>query len=491
MKLKPKPQPIPHWMSLIAGAGALLASVAVAIPVLSSASGARALAGSNDFRTATAVRRQFTAEVRRTGTLRPINEERINSKVEGVIQEMAPQGSIVKKGDVIFKIDPTPHQDALIKQEAQIVENKAAFAQTLQDSLKILNKAREDVAGYDLRLELEQMRLDELKRGPDETEILNTETALQNAHALLDARIDELTIIEELSKLGFASKEELRQKQLQVTEQKLQVEQAEIKNRKIRIIDPVKVAEQDLKLKDASKTRDVARARVTLLERNIEREKDRYNRRLERDIERQKLLEKRVENCVLTATAPGLIVHKRSRWYTFAPGRQVYEGQYVMSLPDFSRMKVELTVDEARIGLVSKGLRAKVRPAGWAGAPFEGTVTRVADKGHDEFEAFQDETTDIVGSANRQVFDVEIEIDGESPVLRMGLRVDVSIVIATLESSLVVPRTALRRAPDDSVYVLAGSNADKKPVKVLAENDLEAAIEGVAEGETVWIVDPQ
>lgn len=446
-------------------------------------------ADSGDYRTAAVVRMPFAVSVTRIGTLRPVTEQRVFAQVDGVIQEMALQGAVVKAGDVVMKIDPTPHEDARVLQESVIVISKAEHAKLTQESAKILNQAKEDVTGYELRLELEQLRLVELKRGPDETEILNTESALTNAKALLDARIDELKVIDELAALGFASKEELRQKQLQVTEQKLQVEQAEIKNRKIRIIDPVKIAEQELKVKDAVKTRDAAKERAGLLERNMQRDEERHTRRMEREVERLEMLAERLKKCNHVAPGPGLIVHKRSRWYSFAAGRQVAEGQEVMSLPDFSKMKVVLTVDEARIGWVSKGLAANIRPAGWRGEPFKGVVTRVAEKGRDEFEYFEDETVDIIGRANRQVFDVEVEIESQSPVLRIGLRTDVELVIRTIENALVLPRTALSRAQDGTSFVRIGDNRERRTVKVLAENELSAAVEGVKEGERAWIVE--
>jgi hypothetical protein len=209
---------------------------------------------------------------------------------------------------------------------------------------------------------------------------------------------------------------------------------------------------------------------------------------MEREEERLQLLAERVKKCVHLAPGPGLIVHKRHRYYQYAPGRLVQEGLEIMALPDFSKMKVVLTVDEGRIGLVSKGMKANIRPAGWAGEPFKGTVTRVADKGRDEFDNYEDETVDIVGRANRQVFDVEVEIETQSPVLRIGLRADVDIIIRTIENALVLPRTALVKSADNSVIVRVGEGRERRPVTIQAENELKAAVEGVKENERVWIV---
>jgi HlyD family secretion protein len=118
-------------------------------------------------------------------------------------------------------------------------------------------------------------------------------------------------------------------------------------------------------------------------------------------------------------------------------------------------------------------------------------VAKVAEKGHDEFELFSDETTDLTGRANRQVFDVEVNIKGQSPILRIGLRSDVEIEIRAIENALVVPRTAIVRERDGTLVVHAGEAKERRPVKVQAENELYAAVEGVKAGERVWIVGVQ
>ena len=127
-------------------------------------------------------------------------------------------------------------------------------------------------------------------------------------------------------------------------------------------------------------------------------------------------------------------------------------------------------------------------------------MAKVAEKGRDEFEDFRAETQRIVGRANRQVFEVEVEIEGESPLLRPGLRVDVEIVVQRIENALVVPRAALVREKGVEPYVRVDTalGPERRTVNVLAENEMFCALEpraldakdGVAEGEHVWVVEP-
>ncbi|MGD0090853.1 MAG: HlyD family efflux transporter periplasmic adaptor subunit [Planctomycetota bacterium] len=445
-------------------------------------------------RTAPVLRTSFKQAVQRTGSLKPVNEQRICVKVNGTIQEMAPLGKIVAKDEVVLRLDPLPHRDAKAAQEALLKQTEAEYRKAREETSKVLNQAKEDVAGYDLRVELETRRLEEIKKGPTPQDVVNAQVDLENNRILLKAREEELELLAALTAAGYASQEELRQKQLDVKEQRLNTAESEVKQRKLDIIDPVKLGEQELKVHDALKYRDAAKERVGLLERNMQRDLEHHQRQMERAKTRLRDLTENLEKTVHTAPGPGVVIHRRHRWYgLYTPGRDVWEGQEIMALPDFTKMKVVLTVDEARISQVRLGQEAEVTPAGWDGPPLKGKVSQVADKGRDEFEMFSDETTALSGTANRQVFEVEVELAAHDSMLRPGLRADVQLLIRTLENVLVVPRTALIHDKDGSlvVWVDAPHGPVRRPVQVSAESDLSAVVEGVQEGEQVWVVDPE
>ncbi|MCY3020770.1 MAG: efflux RND transporter periplasmic adaptor subunit [Planctomycetota bacterium] len=446
-----------------------------------------------DGRTALVVCRSFEQAVQRVGVLKPVTEMHIFAKVNGTIQELAPQGKVVAKDEVVLRLDPRPHEDARATQEAAIKQQEAEFKTVQQAAAKILNQAKEDVVSYDLKVELETRRLEEVKKGPTPTDRVNAEVNLENSRNLLAAREDELKTLEELAAVGCEPKEEVRKKQLEVVKQRLAVQQADIKYRKIQILDPVTVAEQEFKVREAVKTRDAAKERVALLERNMQRDAERHARHMGRENERLKDLTEKVAKTVHTAPCPGVVVYRRHRWFTFMAGRDVWEGQEILALPDFRTMKVALTVDEARIAFVQEGQDAEITPAGWTGEPFKGKVTLVADKGRDEFEQFTDETTAISGTANRQVFDVEVEVKGQNQSLRPGLRAQVRIILRTIEKALLVPRAALVRDENGDTIVRLGTpgHIERRQVKVKAGNDFDAVVEGVKEGERVWVVEPE
>jgi HlyD family secretion protein len=468
-----------------------LAAVIVAILAVKFCSGHSAAPLEGDFRKAKVERRTFRQVVHRTGILQPLKEETVFAKVGGTISELVPQGTCVKKDDVVMKIDDTQFQDAREDLEASIRSREADNEKARQDSAKALNAAKLDVLSNELRADLETARLEELRKGPTVTDQINAETNVKNNEALLAATEDEFNILSDLAKGGYVAREEVRTKRLAADLQKSQVAQSKIGLTRLDTLDPIQIASQELQVRDAFKALNAANERVTLLEANIKRDEERFETGMEA---LRTQLKKRMEDlahCVCTAPGSGVVVYSKGRWYAFAPGRQVWDGIKVMSIPDFSKMKVALTIDEARVAEVKAGQRAEIRPAGWVGAPFQGVVTKVAEKGRDEFELFLPETTAISGTANRQVFDVTVEIDSIADGLRLGLRTDVDIVTRTVDSALIVPRIALLKdtAGGLSVNVDTPSGPQRRTVKVVAQDETLAAVEGLADGDSVWVME--
>jgi HlyD family secretion protein len=430
--------------------------------------------------------------LRRPGLIQPLKEERTRTKLAGTILEIANEGDLARKDDIVLKLDPVPHEDLKAQQEELIAEQAAEYKRASEESLKGLNLAREDVNSFELRLELEQMRLDEIKKGPTPADEINAQVDLENNQNLYKAKQEETDAIGGLAKLGYAAQEEFRQKQLETVTQNLKVVEMDIAHRKLNLIDAVKLAEQEMKVKEARKTRDTAKEKVLILEKTIKREEDRYNLRKEHQDDRLKELVENLTKTVYRATCDGVVIPRRTYYgFKFAPGREVFDGQEILTIPDLSKLKVKLCVDEGRIAKVTTGMRATVIPAGWTKEPFKGTVIKISEQGRDEFEQFQEDTLAISGTANRKVFDVDIELQGTSDALRLGLRCDVEIVLGQIENAIVVPRAALIRQKDGDVLVsvLTGSTGavEQRKIKVNAESELWAAIEGVKEGERVLL----
>ena len=228
-------------------------------------------------------------------------------------------------------------------------------------SSEALNQAQQDVIGFELRLDLETMRLGEIMKGPLVIPQVTAETDVKNNEALLDAATDTYNISQYLADRGYLAREDARSKKLAMEQQRAALMTSKIALQRLDILDPVAIAAQELAVHNAKKTLSAAKEKVTMLEANIKRDEERYAAGMDSLKSQLKKRTEDLEHCVCTAPGDGVVVYAKGRWYDFAPGRQVWDGVKVMSIPDFSKLKVALTIDEARVSgsAVSRPVRRR------------------------------------------------------------------------------------------------------------------------------------
>lgn len=446
-----------------------------------------------DPRLAVVEQRAFTQTICTQGSLQPVNRHPILPKVQGTILRLAADGVTVEEGKPILEIDPTPYQEKLDGHQRRLLQLKAEWDRDEKKALKEIRQAEDVVESQKLRLELERLRLKELERGPTEADELNKRVALENAKSLLEARQEEFQILEELRAGGFVAEAEVRQKKLEVDEQQVLVAQGDVDYRKLHRPDPVKLSEQRLKVQESEKALASSEEKVKMLKADLERARSRLAD--DRSEEEKEIKEhtKEIEGTRILAPSPGIVLHGRGRWgQGLAPGRDVHPGAEAMTVCDMRKMKAVVSIDEGRIGRVQVGQTARVRILGHASQLCTAKVIKTAEKGRDEFEEFNAATRDLTGKANRQVFDVEVELEDAGRNLRPGQRVEVEVEVCKLPEALVVPRSTVYRDGTDSAWVfVAGAGApERRTVEVLAEDQHACAVKGLNMGEKVWRVRP-
>jgi RND family efflux transporter MFP subunit len=122
----------------------------------------------------------------------------------------------------------------------------------------------------------------------------------------------------------------------------------------------------------------------------------------------------------------------------------------VLTLMDFSRVRVQVPIPEREAPLVRAGSPATVSVEGLPGRPFAGSVTRV---------------TFALDEATRTML-AEIELKNPRAELRPGMYASVVIVAETRRDALLVPTSALVvDKAGSAVFVLVGNTAKRQVVK--------------------------
>ena len=134
-------------------------------------------------------------------------------------------------------------------------------------------------------------------------------------------------------------------------------------------------------------------------------------------------------------------------------GEVTAPGGALVLLADTSELHVDADLDEADIGRVAIRMPAEVSLDAFLGERFSGVVTEIAPA----------VTQDLRG--NRAI-SVRASIPTD-PRFRVGMSADVDVVVATRESVLSVPPTAVMgRGTDRAVYVVEGGFVRRRPIDV-------------------------
>ncbi|HEU5323062.1 MAG TPA: efflux RND transporter periplasmic adaptor subunit, partial [Methylomirabilota bacterium] len=343
------------------------------------------------YRTARVERGPLTAAVSATGNLNAVTTVQVGSQISGQIKELtADFNSVVRKGQVIARIDPEifeakvsqaraeaeASRAAVLNQQAQVeraradVENaRAAWAEAKANTAKAQVAVLDARRDLDRKSELFERQL--IARSDRDT----SQAAHDSAGALLDAaRAKEQA-------LGAAIQSAAAQ--LRVTEAALQSARATVKQ------------------KDAARRQ----AQVDL------------------------------EHTTIRAPVDGVVVSR-----AVDVGQTVAASLQAPTLftiaQDLTKMQVETAVDEADIGRIDLGARATFSVDAFPGRTFAGAVTQIRKA--------------ALVVQNVVTYTVVIAVDNPGGRLLPGMTANVKLIVAEKPEVVKVPNAALRFRPTGS-----------------------------------------
>lgn len=168
----------------------------------------------------------------------------------------------------------------------------------------------------------------------------------------------------------------------------------------------------------------------------------------------------------------------------YRAGDMVSPGRLVAEIVEVGRLQIVAKVDEQRSPNLEAGQTAAVRVDGLPGRTLAARVEAVAGM------------VSRAGLFSRRSgpvreFDVFLELDALDARLRPGMTAQVTVAGRTLSDVLQVPRQAIfEQEGAPVVYVDVDGAFEARPVTVVGNGEGSVAIEGVAEGTEVALVDP-
>lgn len=310
---------------------------------------------------------------------------------------------------------------------------------------------------------------------------LDNSNALQN----VDEAKDELeSAIAQLESKKATIRSNLAQLKSDLETQKYNYEQAELNLKMMKY-------EAESRRQEARLNQKKAQVALEQAEKRIEAQKVIDNAELkgaELDVRQARVeleeAKKNLDKLTITAPTDGLVVYLET--WTGSGMRKVqigdtpFPGMPVMSIPDLSNMKADVTVNERDINKIKNGLNAIVSVDALEGINFYGRISRVATL------AKRDDAT------NAKVFDIEVRIDSSQGKLRPGMTCDCNIIINRIEDALFVPlQSVFQKEERTVIYVMDGARPKEREITTgIKSTDYVIIEQGLQDGEKVCLRDP-
>jgi HlyD family secretion protein len=400
------------------------------------------------------------------------------------ISYLVPEGTKVKKGDIVAKFDGSEIQKNIAQQEIKFKQATARIETTQQEMEIQRNKGESDIIAAKVELVLAELDLEKYQKGDYPAEFTKQEGEMSLKKKDVEAEAAKLEQYKALMKKGFKTTEDVRiqnstlaAKELDYSSSKqfLEVKKNyEYKRKSTEFSSKVEQSKKKVEQNTAT-----AKAQVSKAASEYEAAKGTAG------IEQQQLKEylDQKDKTVMRAEQDGIVAYSNERYYDpssqIREGATVYSRQKIFSLPDMTRMQVKVNIHESLIKKIKTGQRAEVRIDAFPNVVFVGTVksvSQLADSSRPWATGGVKEYTTIV------TLD---DISGHE--LKPGMTAEARILVGEFKNVLVVPVQAVAEYKGDFyAFVEVPAGIQRRKVKIGENNEkLVEILDGLKEGDSV------
>jgi HlyD family secretion protein len=412
------------------------------------------------------------------------------------ISKVVPEGTRVKKDDIIVEFDMAPLDDyvakmgdALNKANTSVdkLKNDLEFEKTqldyfirlddgnIQNARKELERYQED---YPRELKAQQIALEQVK--------LNLKTQ-KNRLIQLYEQIDSGQTPEDTPQLE-TMKLELERIGIDI----------ENKEKALKVFAEYTIPQEILKRQSECEKTEATKEKD---KRDGSRKMDQIQADVDKatkDIEMMKKNLKNAEdwrtNMVIKAPGEGLVLYGGSdpEWgWTISPAQikeksTVQVGSPILNLPGSNEMKVVLQLSESEVKKIAKDLVVEIQPEAFADLLLPGKVTKVSEMAREEWNYGGDQQASTA-------YPVELECDKNDERIKPKMVARVTILIEEIPNVVCVPIEAVFEKDKKTYCYVPGPEGAplEKALKVGKSNDDYVIVtEGLADGEKVFLHDP-
>ena len=406
------------------------------------------------------VRKEFRLEIVEPGEIESAHNVDVLCEVKsrnsaGVnILEIVPEGSQVKKGDFLVRLDDSALQKDLLTQRIDVHQAKALLVQAEAD------------------YEAAKLAMDEYLSGSYRQDLEQLEGAVFVARENLRRAQEYHDYSQKLAVKGYISETQLEADSFAVEKSRKDLDLSLTK------LDVLKVHSRKAKVNDLNASIQTAEARL-LSRRNS----------YELEVAQEAEIEEQISKCLIKAPASGEVTYANrntsssssSDGILIEEGRPVRERQAIIRLPDPSNMRVLAKVNESRIEQVKLGMPVEISIFAARELVLRGHVEKVGEYPIPSASRY---------TAHIKEYATEVLIENPPKGLRPGMTAKVRVLVEQIPSALQVPLHAVLRVKGASYCLVVdeSGNLQARVVRLGSANDSSTVVEsGLSEGEQLVV----
>ena len=397
---------------------------------------------------------------------------------------LVPEGTKVKKGDVVCKFDGSEIEKNIAQQEIKYKQATAKIETTQQEMEIQRNKGESDIIAAKVELTLAKLDLEKYEKGDYPAETTKQQGEMGSRGRTSEAENAKLEQFKALMKKGFKTSEDVRIQNSTVEAKKLDYSSAkqflEVKEKyeyKRKTTEFSSKAEQAQKKVEQA----VATAKAQMSKAASEYE----SAKATADIEQQQLKEflKQKDKTVIRAEQDGIVAYSNDRYWDASSqireGATVYSRQKIFSLPDMTQMQVKVNIHESLIKKIKAGQKAEIRIDAFPNIVFVGTVKSVSQ--------LADSTRPWMTGGVKEYPTIVTIDDLMGNEVKPSMTAEAEILVGELKNVLVVPVQAVAEHKGEFfAFVEEPGGLLRRKVKIGENNETQVQVlEGLKEGDSV------
>jgi HlyD family secretion protein len=435
----------------------------------------------------------LTISVVESGTIKSLEQVSLKCEVEGqtTLIYLIPEGTRVKKGDLLVELDASRLQDDLIQQQISVENAEAAFIRARENLAVVKNQAESDISRAELDYQFAQEDVKQYVEGQHPQDVKEAEANITLAREELERAAEKLKWSERLYEEKYISQTELEADRL--THHRAQLNH-ELAVASLQLLEDYTSKRKLAELESNVEQMQMALERVKLQANAdiVQAEADLKAKETELRQQRSKLekVERQIANTKMFAPRDGLAVYAtsvqgggRHRMEPLQEGQAVRERQELIYLPSAESMMAEVQIHESSLEKVRIGLPVRVTVDALPGQVFTGRVAKIAPL-PDAQSAWL--------NPDLKVYPTEIHLESTNQGLRTGMNCQAEIIVEQYPDALYVPvQAVLRIGAEPTVYVREGDRFEPHPIEIgLDNNSMVHVLAGLQPGQEVLLAPP-